>query len=221
MEVRQLGKMAYILDMDGVLIDSNPLHARAWKEYLSEFRISTDNTWERMHGKRNDQIVRDIFGAGISEDEVFRHGAAKEAIYREMMRPQLKRHLVPGVEEFLHGQEGRAMAVASNAEPANVDFVLDEGGLRKYFRVAVDGHQVSNPKPHPEIYRKAAHLLGVDPASCVVFEDSGTGIEAARAAGTRVVGVETTDAILPPCDFYIRDFRDTGTLSAWLSRLDT
>ena len=74
------------------------------------------------------------------------------------------------------------MAVASNAEPANVDFVLDAAGLRPYFRAVLDGHQVSRPKPYPDIYLRAAEILGSVPAECVIFEDSLTGIRAARAA---------------------------------------
>lgn len=212
-------KLAYVLDMDGVLIDSNPLHAVAWRRYLTEHGIDADSVMERMHGKRNDQIVRELFGHSLTEREVFDHGAAKEALYRELMRPQLKQNLVPGVVDFLARHQERGLGLGSNAEPANLDFVLDEGGLRGYFAAVVDGHQVTHPKPHPEIYRKVAAMLGVAPADCVIFEDSATGIEAGRAAGARVVAVKTTDAPLPRCDYEIADFRDPG-LETWLATLE-
>ena len=70
---------ALVLDMDGVLIDSNPLHAQAWLQYLSQYEKAADSMLERMHGKRNDQIVRELFGEDLSEDEVFAHGAAEGA----------------------------------------------------------------------------------------------------------------------------------------------
>jgi beta-phosphoglucomutase-like phosphatase (HAD superfamily) len=105
--------------------------------------------------------------------------------------------------------------VASNAERANVDFVLDQGGLRHYFRVVVDGHQVRHPKPHPEIYLLTAQLLGIPPQDCLVFEDSLYGVEAARAAGSRVVGVLTTHDHLPGADLEIDNFSN-GNLSEWL-----
>lgn len=213
-------KLAYILDMDGVLIDSNPLHAVAWRRYLSQHGIDADSVMERMHGKRNDQIVRDLFGPGLSEREVFDHGAAKEALYRDLMRPQLKGHLVPGVVDFLARHRERGIGLGSNAEPANLDFVLDEGRLRDYFRVVVDGHQVTHPKPHPEIYRKVAALLGAAPGDCVIFEDSATGIEAGRSAGARVVGVKTNATPLPECDLTIADFRDPE-LEPWLAALES
>ncbi len=215
-----MNKIAYILDMDGVLIDSNPLHDIAWRRYLTRHGIDADSVMERMHGKRNDQIVRDLFGAALSESEVFAHGAAKEALYRELMRPQLKESLVAGVEAFLARHQGRGIGLGSNAEPANLDFVLDEGGLRGYFRAVVDGHQVRHPKPHPDIYQKVARLLGAEPERAVIFEDSATGIEAARAAGARVVGLRTNALPLPPCDLTIADFRDPE-LEPWLAALES
>jgi HAD superfamily hydrolase (TIGR01509 family) len=125
--------------------------------------------------------------------------------------------LVPGVAAFLERQQDRPMAVGSNAEPANIDFVLDRAGLRHHFRALVDGHQVERPKPHPDIYLRAAALLGVPPDACIVFEDSPTGIAAGVAAGMRVVAVNTLG--LPAfegVDLVIDDFRSPA-LDRWLS----
>jgi beta-phosphoglucomutase len=211
-----MAALALMFDLDGVLIDSNPLHTQAWLLYLKECGVSADRLKERMHGKRNDQIVRDLFGGSLSDEEVFAHGARKEALYREMMRPHLKNRLVPGVAEFLARHRQAAIGLASNAEPANVHFVLDNSGLACYFRVIVDGHQVSCPKPDPEVYRRTAELLGVEPASSIVFEDSPAGVAAARGAGARVVGVETTNRDLDGVELSIPDFLDPR-LEAWLS----
>ncbi|MBI4902098.1 MAG: HAD-IA family hydrolase [Acidobacteria bacterium] len=202
--------LAYILDMDGVILHSNALHAEAWRLYLSRYQVPADSMMERMHGKRNDEIVRGLFGPHLTEQEVFAHGAAKEALYREMMRPQLAGQLVAGLIPFLERNATRPLAVASNAEPANLDFVLDEGGLRKYFKVVMDGHQVEHPKPSPEIYLKVARMLDVPPSHCVVFEDSSTGIAAAQRAGMHTVAVSTTDAVLPPTSYAMKDFADRG-----------
>lgn len=208
---------ALVLDMDGVLIDSNPLHAQAWLQYLSQYEKAADSMLERMHGKRNDQIVRELFGQDLSEDEVFAHGAAKEALYRTLMRPHLMASLIPGVAAFLERHRSTPLGVASNAEPANVAFVLDEGGLRHYFSAVIDGHQVDRPKPDPQIYLRVAAQLGVAPRDCVIFEDSATGIHAAQAAGARVVAVRSTEVALPPTDFSIRDFTDPE-LETWLAQ---
>jgi beta-phosphoglucomutase family hydrolase len=207
---------AFIFDMDGVIVDSNPLHRVAWEEHNRRHGIdTTEEMQRRMYGKRNDQIVRDFFGECLSDDEVFAHGAQKESLYREMLRPWLEAALVPGLKEFLERHRGVPAAVATNAEPANVDLVLGDAGLRGYFSAIVDGHQVANPKPHPEVYLRAAELLGVAPECCVVFEDSHAGVQAGLAAGMRVVGVTTTHPDLAGVSLLIRDFNDPG-LEAWL-----
>ena len=208
--------MAMALDMDGVIVASNPLHVKVWTEYNRRFGIEAGQTLaERMYGRRNDEIVRDFFGTRLSVDEVAAHGAAKEALYREMLGPRLAETLVPGVREFLRRHAGLPVGLATNAEPANVNFILDRGGLREYFRVIVDGHQVRRAKPDPEIYLRTAELLSVAPRNCIVFEDSFSGIAAAQAAGTRIVGLRTTHGELPGAHLAIDDFR-APQLETWL-----
>ncbi|MFB3825349.1 MAG: HAD family hydrolase [Bryobacteraceae bacterium] len=210
--------LALIFDMDGVIVDSNPVHREAWRAYNLRFGIPTDEDMlRRMYGKRNDDIVRDFFGTHLSPEAVFEHGAAKERLYRELMSGRVEEWLVPGVREFLARHAGLAIGLASNAEAANVEFLLDAAGLRPYFRAAVDGYMVANPKPHPEIYLRTAQLLGSRPENCIVFEDSPGGIEAARAAGMRVVGVRTTHRAIAGADLEIRDFLDVR-LEPWLQQ---
>jgi beta-phosphoglucomutase len=209
--------LALIFDMDGVLLDSNPAHRQCWEIFNRRYGIeTTEEMHQRMYGKRNDEIVRDFFGAGLSDEEVAARGAAKEALYRQMIAGRVEELLVPGIRSFLETQRGTPMAVASNAEPANVSFFLDQARLREYFQVVVDGHQVRRPKPDPEIYLKAAELLGVTPGSCIVFEDSYLGVEAAQAAGMRVVGVSTTYGSLPNTQICIDNFLN-GCLFSWLA----
>ena len=181
---------AIIFDLDGVIVDSMPMHTAAWRRYLGQHGLDSDGIEDRMHGKRNDEIVRTFWG-DLSGGENFRHGAAKEALWREMMAPELESRLVPGIRQFLAQYGELPMGVATNAEPANADFVLDRGKLRTYFRVIVDGMQVQRPKPWPDVYQRAAKILGVEPGSCLVFEDSPTGVAAAKAAGATVVGITT------------------------------
>jgi len=208
--------MAMALDMDGVIVDSNPLHVEAWMVYNRRFGIDAGAALvERMYGRRNDEIVRDFFGPRLSAEEVAVHGAAKEELYRTMLEPRLAESFVPGVRGFLRRHAGQPVGLATNAEPANVDFILDRGGLRAYFRVVVDGHQVQYPKPHPDIYLRAAELLSVAPRNCIVFEDSFSGVAAAQAAGARIVGVRTTHRELPGTHLEIDDFRGPA-LEAWL-----
>lgn len=206
-----------IFDMDGVIIDSNPLHRVAWAEYTRRHGVEmTEAMMQWMYGKRNDEIVRDFLGTHLSNADVFAHGAAKEALYRELMKPRAAESLVPGIREFLTRHKDSDLAVASNAEAANVDFVLEAAGLRSFFRIVMNGAQVTHPKPHPEIYLRIAQGLQTAPEECIVFEDSHTGVEAGLAAGMRVVGVATTHDDLSGVSLQIRDFNDPA-LELWLS----
>ena len=210
-------ELALIFDMDGVIIDSNPIHRRVWAAYNRRFGIETGEAMhQRMYGRRNDDIVRDFFGAHLTAEEVRAHGAAKERLYRETIGPVIDEVLVPGVREFLKCHRSQPIGLATSAEPENVDFVLKAAQLRPYFRVVIDGHQVLNPKPHPEVYLKTAALLHVEPRDCVVFEDSFPGVEAACAAGMQVVGLTTTHHQLPGAGLAVPDFRSPN-LEPWLA----
>ncbi len=209
--------LALIFDMDGVIIDSNPVHRESWSAFNRRYGVeTTEEMHQRMYGKRNDEIVRDFFGADLPESEIAARGAAKEELYREMIADHLEDLLVPGLRDFLVEQQGVPMALASNAEPANIDFLLDRAALRRYFSAIVDGHQASRPKPHPEIYLRASGLLGIAPANCIVFEDSYSGVAAACAAGMRIVGVRTTHGNLPSTSINVDNF-SSRYLRSWLA----
>lgn len=215
--IRLAEGLALIFDMDGVIIDSNPAHRESWTAFNRRYGIeTTEEMHERMYGKRNDDIIRDFFGGHLSAAEISARGAAKEALYREMISARVDELLVPGLREFLEEQQGAPIALASNAEPANIDFLLDRARIRRYFTVIVDGHQVARPKPDPEIYLKTASILGVSPANCIVFEDSYSGVEAARSAGMRIVGVRTTHVNLPSTSINVDNF-SSGCLRPWLA----
>lgn len=209
-------RYAMIFDLDGVLIHSMPLHVLAWERYLRGLGIQAADVERRMHGKRNAELVRDLISDQLSEEVIFGHGAAKERLFREMvLEAGVEKHRVPGVVEFLERHAEVPKAVGSNAEPANIDFVLDRLGLRRFFGVTVNGLEVSRPKPFPDIYLEVAARLKTNPRDCIVFEDSPTGVDAARAAGMRVVGVETTPTEFQGVDLHIKDFLDPQ-LEAWL-----
>jgi len=215
-EIRLARGLALIFDLDGVVVDSMPVHTQAWQRYLQSLGIDGDDVAKRMHGRRNDEIVRDFLGPGVDAQTSFDHGAAKERLYREMMRGQLKRRLVPGVADFLQRASSLPVGLATNAEPANVDFVLDGAGLRSCFRAVVDGTQVRHAKPAPDVYLLAADKLNIAPENCIVFEDSAVGAAAARSAGTRVVAVLTHEASLEGVGFAVRNFLEPE-LEPWLA----
>ena len=177
--------------MDGVIVDSMPYHVRAWEVYLEKQGRDAQTLNARMHGKHNDELLRDVFGSELNAEDIQRMGAEKEALYRELIETELEASLVPGVRQFLSENSLMPKAVASNAEAANVNFVLDRAELGGFFLHALNGQMVKYGKPHPEIYLKASELLQIAPKDCIVFEDSQTGIDAAVAAGMRVVAINS------------------------------
>jgi beta-phosphoglucomutase-like phosphatase (HAD superfamily) len=208
--------LALIFDMDGVIIDSMPMHAESWRRYLARHGVAVDRLSERMHGRFNDEIVADFFGEHLTLAEREAHGAAKEALYRELMEPVFGQYLVPGIQAFLARYGEHPMGLGTNAEIANVDFVLDQAKIRPWFQAIVPGGRVQRPKPFPDVYLRAAELLGVAPENAIVFEDSPAGVQAARSAGARVVGIETYGP-LDQVDFAVAHFADPA-LNEWLAQ---
>ncbi len=203
---------AFLFDLDGVIIDSMPMHMKAWESYLERHGISIENLWQQMIGKHNDELVHQFWGPSPDID----HGAEKEALFREMIDPVFDQYLVPGVVEFIRANP-LPKAVGSNAEKLNIDYTLKRSGLVENFRLVVSGDEVERPKPNPDVYLRAAELLKVEPKDCIVFEDSPTGVAAARAAGMRVVGVDTGKVNLDQVDVRVDHFLDPR-LAAWLSQ---
>jgi beta-phosphoglucomutase family hydrolase len=203
-----------IFDMDGVIVDSNPVHREAWASFNRRYGIETTEAMhQRMYGKHNADIVRDYFGADLPEAEVAARGAAKEELYRQLAAERVEEMLVPGIRGFLEAFCNAPKGLASNAEKENVRFILDRAGLLGCFQAVVSGGEVRNPKPDPEVYLRVASLLSVWPRNCIVFEDSPTGVQAGLAAGMTVVGIRTTYVDLPGTAITVDNF-----LSRYLRR---
>ncbi len=117
---------ALIFDMDGVIVDSTAIHTQAWRVYLKEHGLVVENIQSRMLGKHNDELVRDFFPTQeLTRELILEHGNRKEAVYRNLMSPILEQKLVPGIREFILRHCDRPLGVATNAEPGNLNFVLD------------------------------------------------------------------------------------------------
>lgn len=185
---------AFILDMDGTIVDNIPFHVRSWLALLHELGVSIteDEFIQRMIGKTNAETLRELVAADLSDDQIAAYAARKEALYRELYRPHLRP--VPGLRPFLRDARrlGIPLALATSAPPENIAFVLGGLGIAGYFQAVIGADRVSRGKPHPDLFLAAAGDLGVPPARCLVFEDSLMGLEAARRAGMPAVAVATT-----------------------------
>jgi len=179
---------AYLFDCDGTVVDSMPLHAVAWKQALAEWNCVFDESmFYASGGKPIREIVASLneeYGLDMPVEAVARR---KEELYIELL-PQLKP--VPEVLEHVDAQYGRIpFAVVSGSTRESVLASLGVLKLLDRFDTLVCAGDYKNSKPHPEAFLMAAARLGVAPATCLVFEDTDLGIEAATAAGMASVKI--------------------------------
>ena len=189
-----MSKRAVLWDLDGTLVDSSDHHWSSWRDTLTAAGV--DFTYEMFlsdFGKRNDDILRIRLGEGAPSEAIARVADEKENRYRALVREQGV-VVLPGVPEWLErlSAGGWLQALASSAPPANIEAIFEVTGMGRYFAAAVSSEQVSRGKPHPDVFLAAAERLGVDASRCVVVEDAPSGVEAARRAEMRSVGVLTT-----------------------------
>lgn len=186
---------AYIFDLNGTVIDDMYFHNKTWFHILNEelgASLTMDQVKQEMYGK-NHELLKRVFGEDhFSIEELNRISYQKELRYQKEYLPELK--LIAGLDEFLNRawHAGIKMAIGSAAIPFNIDFVLDNLNIRKFFPAIVSADDVDNSKPDPETFIKAAELLNIEPEKCIVFEDAPKGVEAAMRAGMRTVTLTTT-----------------------------
>jgi len=182
---------AVLWDLDGTLADSRNYHWRAWQEAMGAEGLGiTEAQFSASFGQRNDAILGEWLGSDADPGQVIRIGEVKEARYRELVESEGVKPL-PGAAEwirFLH-ETGWGQAIASSAPRLNVEVMHRVLGFSSFIQVLVAAENVQRGKPDPEVFLKAAEMLGVDPGRCVVVEDAEAGIEAARRGGMRSIGV--------------------------------
>lgn len=186
-----MSQTAIIWDVDGTLVDTAEQHFRAWSKLAAELNQPfTRADFAATFGKRNPEILRQLFFPDATDERCRELGDRKEDLYRASVREE-GTQLLPGVAALLDGfaAAGCPQAVGSSAPPGNLDLLLGVTGIRRYFTAVVSGDDVKRGKPDPEVFLMAAAKLGASPAKCVVFEDAVAGVEAARAGGMRCVAV--------------------------------
>lgn len=216
MSANASSRWGVIFDLDGVIVDTNPWHRKAILEFCRRHRDEmieyTEETLRtRVFGIPNGAWIPALFKPGLDAERIGELTQEKEQIFRSFIRGSIRP--LAGLVRLLGklSQHGVPIAVASSAPPQNVQFLLEETRLARFFDVVLDDTSVTRGKPDPEIYLKAAAALKIAPDRCVVFEDSVAGIDAARRAGCTIVGVATThtpDEIDSCTDDVIADFRD-------------
>ena len=206
---------AFIFDMDGVIVDSNPVHKIALQQFCEKhgYELSESDLREKIYGRTNRDWLLNLFG-NLDEKSLKMYADEKEALFRSLYK-DIKP--VDGLVSFLDHLDslGINRAIATSAPGANVDFTLDNTDTRRYFKTILDDSFVTEGKPNPQIYLKSAQALGFEPARCIVFEDSLSGVTAGKRAGCKVVGVTTTHTPeeLGEADLSIENFNGIDPLS--------
>ena len=184
---------AVLFDFDGVIVNSEPLHLRAFQEALARehVELTEKEYYEELIGFDDRGAIRRVFEKRrmpLSPGTVLRLMAGKSEVMMDMIhRHPREFHALPGVEEFVRGLwRQRPLAICSGALREEIDLMLDGVALRDCFSVIVAAEDVTVGKPDPEGYLLAAKRLGVPIEECLVFEDSAAGVKAAKAAGAHV-----------------------------------
>ncbi len=189
---------AVVWDVDGTILDSADYHLRSWQEILAvEGFPLTREQFFASFGQWNDTVLRGYFGADFPDHEVVRIADAKEARYRVLLLEGGVRAL-PGVERWLRQlkDHGWRQAIASSAPRQNVEAIVEALGIAEFFDAIVSAEDVQRGKPDPQVFLTAAEKLAVPPSRCIVVEDAPAGIEGARRAGMRTIGVLSTQSEL-------------------------
>ncbi len=179
-----------IWDVDGTLVDTAELHFAAWARLAAGInKPFTRADFAATFGKRNPEIIHQLFGTHYTDDEIADLGFRKEEFYRAAARQGVE--LLPGARALLQGlhDTGFRQAIGSSAPLANLDLILRITDSRPFFDAIVSAEDTQRGKPDPQVFIVAAERLGVPPARCVVMEDAVAGVQAAKAGGMKCVAV--------------------------------
>lgn len=203
-----------IFDMDGVIIDSEPIHLQIAVDYCRELGLLlTDEEFNSFVGTSDREmftILKKKYGLEESLEtmvETFSEHC------REHVRLDRELEAISGVEELIHELQNKniLLAVASSSARKSIETVLNKFNLAQYFSLIVSGAELEQSKPAPDIFLRTAALLGVNPVECVVIEDSANGVRGAKAAGMKCIGYRNPNSglqDLSPADMLIKSFNE-------------
>lgn len=185
---------AVLFDLDGVIVSTDGCHYRAWKRMADEEGIYFDEKInDRLRGvsrMASLEIVLERASRSYTEEEKVALAARKNDYYRDLIRELTPSDILPGAMENLNELKENGILVAVGSSSKNTPLILRRIGLDAFFDAVSDGNNISRSKPDPEVFLKAAQMLGTDPADCLVVEDADAGIEAGRRGGMKTLSVK-------------------------------
>ncbi len=185
-----------IFDMDGVIIDSEPIHKKLERALFDELNIPVSseehNTFVGRSSRNIFTYLKEKYHLTPSAEEMLELSVK---YYSDYLKSTPHLPAIPGALDLVHAfdEAGCQLAVASSAVLKHIHFVIDHFDLKKVFSHLISGDELEHSKPHPEIFLKAAHLMNAPPTSCLVIEDAANGVQAAKAAGMYSIGYQNSE----------------------------
>ena len=213
---------ACIFDLDGVIVDTAKWHYNAWNNIANrlgfEFSPLQNEELKGVSRAHSLEIILKIGGINLAQNEKDELLKRKNEVYLEFIQNMSQKEILPGVTEFLTELQRAQIKIGLGSASRNAKMVMDKIGLHSLFDSIIDGNDVRNSKPDPEVFLLGAKELNVEPSACVVFEDSQQGLEAANSGGFITVGIGNK-SILTKANTVIPGFTDFtfAKLNEWLT----
>ena len=204
-----------IFDLDGVLVHTDTFHYEAWKTIADQEGIYFDeeinNRLRGVSRMASFEIILEKAKRHYTAVEKDKLVAQKNDYYRKLLTALTPASLAPGTLSVLTQLSAQNIKLAIGSSSQNARFILEKLGISHFFSVISDGHGLLHPKPHPEVFLKAAAGLSLAPSSCLVVEDAKAGIDAAYAGGFKSVGIGDA-ALYEKCDYRIDKLEELLTI---------
>ena len=204
-----MSKKAFIFDLDGVIVDTAKYHFLAWQKLAQELGIEfTPEHNEELKGVsrvRSLDIILELGNVTASQEDKNKWLFQKNEDYLSYLVDIDESEILPGVLPVLHYLKDKNQLIALGSASKNARPILEKTGILPLFDAIVDGNDVANAKPDPEVFLQAVRLLGVENEDSIVFEDSVAGVQAANIANMTSVGIGD-DKILHEAKYNFKDF---------------
>jgi beta-phosphoglucomutase len=191
---------ACIFDLDGVIVDTARYHFLAWKRLTDQLGIHfTEEDNERLKGVSRMASLEIILGIGnrkADERQKQEYATLKNSWYIDYISKMTPDEVLPGCLSFIQELRNANIRVAIGSASKNSPMILERVGIRELFDAIADGNNVTEAKPNPEVFIKAAEMVGINPGKCVVFEDAVAGVQAALNAGMMCIGVGSSKILI-------------------------
>jgi len=188
---------AVIFDMDGVIVNSEPLHRKAYFDMFEEFNLNVSNRlYESFTGKSTSAICRElckIFDLSISHEKLM---LSKRKHFKTIFDNDPEFQMIDGALSLIKNYfyNNLTLILASSASMTNINRIFKKFDLDKFFKAKISGADLKESKPNPEIFIKAAKLSGFNKSECIVIEDSTNGVIASKSAGIYCIGFNSPNS---------------------------